>query len=252
MKKLSGLVAVVTGGARGIGGASAVAFAAEGASVVINDRLPRESASSVDQIEQAGGKVAYVQGDASLEETSHRIVETALSQFGSVDIALCNCAKGFRQPFVEMDSATARQVFDVTFWAGFYLSQAAARQMIAQGRGGSIVFISSVHSVQPYANAVTYNAAKAAVNHHARTIALELAPHKIRVNWIEPGWIDTPGERIAFGEQAVAEGGARLLWGRLGQPEEIAKGVIFLASDDSSYMTGAGLRLDGGFVLPRS
>jgi glucose 1-dehydrogenase len=233
--KLAGRVAIVTGGARGIGGASAVELAANGADVVIGDLKPREDAAAViDRIEACGRRAIYIQGDASDKRVDALLVESAVKECGRVDIVLNNVAKVIRGPFIDLEPEDARKVMDVVFWAGYQLSQLAARQMIRQGWGGSIVFISSVH----------------AVHHFAHSIALELAPHRIRVNWIEPGWIDTPGEHIAFGDEFLKREGAKLLWGRMGRPEEIAKGVLFLASDDSSYMTGAALRLDGGYVLP--
>lgn len=247
---MAGRVAIVTGGARGIGGASAIEFASRGADVVIGDILPREKAAdTINKIEALGRRVAYVEGDLRRQEGNIALVDAAVKQFGRVDYVLCNAGAGLRRSFVELSAEDAHRIFELIFWAGYYLSQAAAKRMIEQGSGGSIVFISSVHSARGYANAVAYNAAKAAVNHMARTIALELAPHKIRANWIEPGWIDTPGERILFGDKMVDEGGQHLLWGRLGKPEEIADGVAYLCEGD--YITGYGLRIDGGYTLPR-
>jgi glucose 1-dehydrogenase len=123
--------------------------------------------------------------------------------------------------------------------------------MVKQGTGGSIVMISSVHAYRPFPLSTAYNGAKAAVNHMAFTWAVELAPHRIRVNVVEPGWIDTPGERESFGEQYVREKGRKLLLGRIGEPEDIANAVLYLVSDDASYVTGTCLRVDGGFILPR-
>lgn len=249
--KLEGRVAIVTGGARGIGGASAVELAANGADIVIGDLKPSEEAAPViGKIEACGRRAVYIQGDASDKRVDALLIDTAVKEFGRVDIVLNNVARVIRGPFVDLEPEDARKVMDVVFWAGYQLSQLAARQMIRQGGGGSIIFISSVHAVRGYPNAIAYNAGKAAVNHFARSIALELAPYRIRVNWIEPGWIDTPGEHVAFGDEFLKSEGPKLLWGRMGRPEEIAKGVLFLASDDSSYMTGSGLRLDGGYVLP--
>ncbi|MCC6860302.1 MAG: SDR family oxidoreductase [Bryobacterales bacterium] len=249
-RKLEGKVAIVTGAARGIGGATAVELAANGAAVVMADLKPPSEACAVTRkIEEGGGRYLYIQGDVANRERDAALVEQAVSHFGRLDILVNNAALSIRNPFLKYDLEDARRTFEVIFWAGFTLSQLAARQMVSQGGGGAIVFISSVHAVRGYANAVAYNAAKAAVNHLARTIALELAPHRIRVNWIEPGWIDTPGEHIAFGDEYIEREGRKLLWGRLGTPEEMARGVVFLASDDSSYMTGACLRMDGGYVL---
>jgi glucose 1-dehydrogenase len=249
-RKLEGRVAIVTGAARGIGGASAVELAAHGADVVLADLKPPEEACAVtSRIQELGGRLLYVQGDVSDRGHDAALVERAVERFGRVDILVNNAALSIRNPFLGFDPEDARRIFEVIFWAGFHLSQFAARQMIKQGGGGSIIFMSSVHASRGYAYAVAYNAAKAAVNHMARTIALELAPHRIRVNWIEPGWIDTPGEHLAFGDEYIEREGKKLLWGRLGRPEEMARGVVFLASEDSSYMTGACLRMDGGYVL---
>ena len=110
--------------------------------------------------------------------------------------------------------------------------------------------ISSVHAERAYPTASAYNAAKAGLNHMAATWAAELAQHRIRVNSIMPGWIDTPGERARFTEEDFREGAKKILAGRLGQPEEMARVAAFLASDDASYITGATVRADGGFVLP--
>jgi glucose 1-dehydrogenase len=119
--------------------------------------------------------------------------------------------------------------------------------MVETGGGGKILFISSVQALMPYARSVAYNAAKAGLNHMAQTIAVELAKHRINVNVIEPGWIDTPGEHLAFTEQTIIQEGEQLPWGRLGTPGDIGKAAAFLASDDADYITGAVLRVDGGF-----
>ena len=120
--------------------------------------------------------------------------------------------------------------------------------MVERGKGGKIVFISSVHGAMPYQNAVAYNAAKAGLNHMAKTIARELAPHKINVNIIEPGWIDTPGEHESFGTEYLMEQGRALPWKRLGTPADIGKAATFLSSDAADYITGTIMRVDGGYV----
>jgi glucose 1-dehydrogenase len=121
--------------------------------------------------------------------------------------------------------------------------------MVDRGGGGKIVFISSVHAQRPYARSVAYNAAKAGLNHLARTIAAELIRHRINVNVIEPGWIDTPGEHLTFGSEAIEKAGPTLPWGRMGTPADIGRAAAFLASDDADYITGATLTVDGGFLL---
>ena len=123
--------------------------------------------------------------------------------------------------------------------------------MVKQNQGGAIVSISSVHAYRPFPRSTAYNAAKAAVNHMSGTWAAELAQYGIRVNVIEPGWVDTPGERAFFTEEQIREEGKKLPLGRLARPEEIAEAACYLASEQSSYVTGTVLRVDGGFVLPR-
>jgi glucose 1-dehydrogenase len=137
-------------------------------------------------------------------------------------------------------------VIDGTLAGGFQMAQLAARHMVERGGGGKIIFISSVHARIPYPRSVAYNAAKAGLNHMAFTIAAELCRHRINVNVIEPGWIDTPGEHETFGDEIMAQAGATLPWGRLGTPEDIGKAVAFLASDDADYITGTALLIDGG------
>lgn len=243
------MTAIVTGAARGIGAATALELARRGMDLVLVDRLPADA--TVAAIHQLGRRAVFLQGSVTERAVNEEAVATAVSEFGRLDVAVANAARGLRKPFLEQDDASARDLFEVVFWAGYQLTQCAARQMAAQGGGGSIVLISSVHSVQGYANAIIYNAAKAAINHMARTAALELAPHKIRVNWIEPGWVNTEGEQAHFGQDFIAQEGPKLVWGRLADPSEIAKGVAYLATAESSYVTGIGLRIDGGHTLPQ-
>jgi glucose 1-dehydrogenase len=127
------------------------------------------------------------------------------------------------------------------------MSQLVARQFVAQGNGGKIVFISSVQGELPMANSVAYNAAKSGLNHMAATIATELSQHRINVNVIEPGWIDTPGERRTFSAERIEQEGPKLPWGRLGTPGDIGRAAAFLCSDSADYITGSVLVVDGGF-----
>ena len=250
--KLAGKVAVVTGSSRGIGRACALELARQGADVTVNYRTHGDEAAEVArQIEAMGRRALLVQGDVADRRQDERMVNETVAKLGRLDIMVPNAAYSVRKPFLEMEPDEVRRTWDVTLWGVFHCSQLAARQMVKQSAGGSIIIISSVHAQRPYARSTAYNGAKAAVNHMASTWALELAEHRIRVNTIEPGWIDTPGERVHFSEAQIAERGKTLLMGRLGRPEEIAKGVAFLAcEEDASYITGTVLRIDGGFVLP--
>jgi glucose 1-dehydrogenase len=250
--KLKGKVAIVTGAARGIGRATALELARQGADVTVNDVNHIEEAREVvSEIEKMGRRASFFQGDVADRLLDQQLIEETTEALGRLDILVNNAAYSIRKPFLELEVKDVEKTWAVILWGVFHCSQLAARQMVKQGQGGSIVMISSVHAYRPYPNSTAYNAAKAAVNHMAFTWAVELAEYRIRVNVIEPGWIDTPGERKHFTEDEIQERGKKLLMGRLGRAEEIAKGVAFLAAEqDSAYVTGTCLRIDGGFVLP--
>jgi len=161
-----------------------------------------------------------------------------------------NPAFSRRGGFLEYDPATFDRVLSGTLAGGFHMSQLVARHMVSRGGGGKIVFISSIHARIPYVRSVAYNAAKCGLTHMARTIAAELLPHRINVNVIEPGWIDTPGERKFFSEEQMQSGAKKLPWGRLGTPDEIANGIGFVLSDAADYMTGSTFSMEGGVSLP--
>ena len=144
-----------------------------------------------------------------------------------------------------------RRSVDVTMWGAFHLVRAASQQMIKNGEPGSIVVVSSPHAFIPFPNAMAYNMSKAAVEQMAKTAATELVEQKIRINLFQPGWIDTPGERhFATDEELRTVAPTKIPTGRLGTPEEIAKGIVFLADPVHEYMTGSTLLFDGGFCLP--
>jgi glucose 1-dehydrogenase len=203
----------------------------------------------VAEIEALGRRAVLVEGDAFDHDGCGDILRRALEALGGVDILISNPAFSRRGDFLDYDPETFRDVLEGTLVSGFHLSQLVARHMVARGGGGKIVFISSVHARRPFRRSVAYNAGKAGLNHMAATIAAELAPHRINVNVIDPGWIDTPGEHEAFGDEFLRQAGPTLPWGRLGVPEDIGKAAVFLASDDADYVTGTSLLVDGGFLL---
>ena len=249
---LKGKVALITGAANGIGRATALELAARGADIAILDlAAPAQAAGLIEEIEKRGRRVLYVHGDVGDRTVAEETVAQTVDRLGRLDILVNNAGYNVRKPLLELEVKEVERVWSVILWGAFHYTQLAALQMVKQGHGGSIVMISSVHAYRPYPNASAYNGAKAAINHMAATWALELAQHRIRVNAIEPGWIDTPGERKTFSEEVIHERGHALPFGRLGEPEEIARAVRFLVSDDASYMTGSVMRVDGGFVLPR-
>lgn len=250
MIDLSGRVALVTGASRGIGRGCAVELARCGADVAVNYRSHGDEAEEVAaQVRALGRKAAVFGADVSDRAAVDAMVAGAVGQLGRVDIVVANAYYSKRQPFLELDVAEARKTLDVTLWGAFHVAQEGARQMVRQGGGGHILFISSVLGFIPFPTSVPYNTAKAGMNHMAATIAAELTAHRIRVNVIEPGWIDTPGERQFTTEEQMRQGAAHLPWKRLGTPEDIGRAVAFLSSDAADYITGATLRVDGGYWL---
>ena len=250
--KLEGKVALVTGASRGIGRACAIEMAREGADVAINYRTHADEAEAVaDLVRGLGRRALAIQGDVAERARCHDLVEQTVAQLGRLDVLVANAAHSIRKPFIELEEKDMADALAVTLWGVFHCCQFAARHMVARRAGGNIVVISSPHAWFPLKNCVPYNTAKAGVNQMALTIANELAKHRIRVNIVEPGWTDTPGERQYSTEEELEEGGRALPLGRLARSEEIARGVVFLASEDASYVTAANLRIDGGFALPR-
>lgn len=248
---LKGCVALVTGGSLGIGRATCVALARAGAQVAVNYRSHEEEADQVVRaVRDSGSQAIMVRADVADQSQVEMMVSQVVDHFGKLDIAVGNAAFSDREPFVEANMDGFHRTVDVTMWGAFYLTRAVAAEMIRLGSPGSIVLVSSPHATIPVAGAMAYNMAKAGVEAMAKTAALELANHQIRVNVIQPGWIDTPGERKFATEETLARAGRRIPAGRLGTPEEIAHAILFLCDRRNEYMTGATLLVDGGISLP--
>ncbi|HVU87730.1 MAG TPA: SDR family oxidoreductase [Pirellulales bacterium] len=248
---LNGKVALVTGASRGIGRATAIALAEAGADVAINFNSHREDADNVAEAVQAAGRRSLlVPGDVGDRRVVDEMVDKTVQQFGRLDIAVTNAVYSDREIFHKANLDGFHRTLQVTMWGAFYTLRAATRQMVEQGEGGSIVVISSPHAFIPVPRSMAYNMAKAAIDQMARTAAIELVEHRIRVNIIHPGWIDTPGERKFASEEQIQRGGELLPWNRLGRPEEIGRGVVFLCDPASDYITGSALGIDGGATLP--
>lgn len=253
---LKGRAALVSGASRGIGLATAVALSEAGASVAFNyyDQ-PHEAPAAIERIQRGGGQALLVQGDVAEEGDVERMVAETVAAFGRLDIAVANAAFSHRDLFFTSDMDLFRRTVDVTMWGAFHVARAAARQMIAQADaggsgGGSIVFVSSPHAYNPIPQSMAYNISKAAVVSMARTAAIELVEHKIRVNYVVPGWIDTPGERKFADDETIARAGEKMPWKRLGRPDEIGRAVVFFCDPASDYITGSSLLVDGGITLP--
>lgn len=255
MQRLTGKIALVTGAARGIGQGIALCLAEEGADVLVND-LPAASFAgqpdandTVQQIERLGRRALAHAADVSDRAQVAAMFAAAAQQFGRIDIVVANAAMSIREPTLSAEWNHVQRTIEVAQFGVYHTCQAAARQMVAQGGGGKIIIIGSVLAEMPMPHSAPYNMAKAAINHLARTLAIELAEHRINVNVINPGFIDTPGERAFASEAQIAELGASLPWGRAGTPHDIGRAVAFLASDDADYITGSALVVDGGFRL---
>lgn len=249
--KFAGKVVLVTGASRGIGRGCALELGQQGASVAINYFSQEGEAKSLAaEIEAAGGKAICLQGDVSSRQRIESMIQETVSAFGRLDLFVSNAVYSDRQLMVQADISGFEKTINVAMWGAFFGVRAAALQMIKQGHGGAIAVISSPHAVIPFPTAMAYNMAKAAIDQMARTAAIELCDHHIRVNIVHPGWIDTPGERKFFTEEQLAEGCKKLPLKRLGRPDEVGKAVAYVLSDDAAYMTGSTLTIDGGVGLP--
>jgi glucose 1-dehydrogenase len=243
-------IALVTGAGRGIGRAIALALARAGTHVAVNDINGPAAEEVAGEVRRAGRQALPLTGDVAEPAAVEQAVAATVREFGRLDLAVANAYYSDRELFWQADLDRFRRTIDVTMWGAFYTLRAAARRMIEQGHGGAIVLIGSPHAVFAVPRAMAYNMAKAAVDHMARTAAIELVEHRIRVNVIHPGWIDTPGEREHATEEAIQRAAAKLPWKRLGRPEEVARGVVFLCDPASDYITGSTLGIDGGITLP--
>jgi glucose 1-dehydrogenase len=248
---LRGKVAAVTGASLGIGRSTAIALGRAGAKVVVNYRShPEQAEEVVRAIREVGSDAVAYQGDVADFEAVRGMVATAVEKFGRLDVAVSNAAYSDREPFYEANVNNFKRTVDVTMWGAWHTMRAATEQMINQGEGGAIVIVSSPHAFIPAPRAMAYNMSKAAIEHAARTAAIEVAEFRIRINIIQPGWTDTPGERKFASEETLKSAGAKIPLGRLGTPEEIGEAILFLCDPQQSYMTGASLLVDGGISLP--
>jgi NAD(P)-dependent dehydrogenase (short-subunit alcohol dehydrogenase family) len=249
MNRLQGKCAVVTGAASGIGRASAILFAQEGASVVAVDCAPsvEETAAS---IRSAGGKAIALTKDASSETAVAEMVETAVGEFGGLDVCYANAGiSGDAAPFFEMTAAQWTQVLNVNLIGTFLAAKYAARRMVDKGRG-SIICTASVAGMRSGAGGIAYSASKAGVISLVQTVANKLHGTGVRINAICPGIIETHMTQPLFDIAGARGLGQKFRQNnplrRVGTPEEIATAALFLASDEASYVNGHALTVDGG------
>ena len=255
---LKGQKALVTGASSGIGAAVAVHLAACGAAVVVNYHSEAEAAQKiVEQIEAANGEAFAVKANVSKEEDVTAMFAQMLDRFGTIDILVNNSGIQKDAALIDMSLDDWNMVIETNLTGQFLCAREAAKEFLRRGvksdissAAGKIICMSSVHQVIPWAGHVNYAASKGGINMMMQSIAQELAPHKIRVNSIAPGAIETPINRAAW---ATPEAEAKLLKlipsKRIGNVDDIGKAAVWLASDDSDYVTGTTLFVDGGMTL---
>ncbi len=252
MKKLEGKVAVITGGSSGIGLATAQRFVSEGAYVFITGRRQSELDAAIKQIDKNNNNVTGVQGDVSNLTDLDRLYATAKEQKGRIDILFANAGVGELAPLGEITEAHFDKTFSINV-KGVLFTVQKALPLFQDDGGGSIILNASIASSKGVEALSVYSATKAAVRSFARSWTVELKHRKIRVNAISPGPIDTPGvSGLVQSEEQIEQFKTSIVsavpMGRMGSPDEVAKAASFLASDDSSYITGIELFVDGGMA----
>ena len=251
MQRMNGRAVIITGATSGMGRATALLFAHEGASVVASGRDGERGQALVDDIRTAGGRAEFVPGDVSLPETNARLVETCLRAFGGVDTIVCFAGMLGLGSVTDVPAETWRQTMAVNLDAVFYLLRSGLPAMKARG-GGSVVIGGSIAALKAFPNHAAYCASKGALLALVRQVAIDYGPG-IRINVLCPGPVDTPliwDSASAFPDpaRAVADVAQKTLMKRLGTPDDIARAALFLASDESGWTTGTSLTIDGGIM----
>lgn len=249
--RLEGKIALVTGADSGIGRATALTFAREGADVAVHYNTDERGAEqTAEGIRKHGRRAEVFQADFSDPTASERLVAETIERFGGLDILVNNAGKGGGESSsLEIDTETFINVLNVDLVAPFILAREAAKHMVEKGNG-SIINVTSVHEAIPNEGAAAYCGAKGGLKMVTKVLALELAPKGVRVNTIAPGMIATPMTVSTLHDTEAAEQAeAKIPMGRAGEQQEIANIALFLASDESSYVTGSSYMADGGLTL---
>ena len=246
--RVAGKVALISGGARGIGAASARLLVREGAAVVIADLLETEGRQTEAEIAEAGGQVFFIRLDVTSEEDWQAAVRATVAHYGKLDVLVNNAGISHRTGVEETDVDAWDRVMDVNVKGVFLGTKAAIPEMRKAG-GGSIINISSIYGIVGSTTSAAYHASKGAVRIFTKSTAIQYAGDGIRVNSVHPGFVDTPmTEQFHADQQVMQDRLARTPIGRLGIPEDIASGILYLASDESSFVTGSELVIDGGMT----
>ena len=247
---LSGKTMVVTGGNSGIGAAIVLAAAAEGANVVIDYVADSEETTAlIGKIEATGGHAVGVQADVSKAADLHAMVKAAVDTYGRLDALVNNAGIETRTSILETTEEDYERVMDINLKSAFFGTQFAAKQFIAQGGGGIVINISSVHEDWPMPGNTAYCVSKGGMRMLTRTAGVELGAHGIRVVNVGPGAVSTPINTTTMGDPAKLKAlDAAIPLGRMAEPDEIAEMVVFLASGKAAYMTASTVFLDGGIM----
>ena len=246
--RVEGKVALISGGAGGIGAATAKLLAEEGAAVVIADILEDEGQATESSISEAGGRALFVNLDVTSEESWNNAVRSAVSSFGKLDILVNNAGVSHRAGVEETTSEAWDNVMDVNVKGVFLGTKAAIPEMRKAG-GGSIINISSIYGLVGSVTSAAYHSSKGAVRIFNKSTAIQYASENIRANSVHPGFVDSPMTRAHHDNPNIHEERvAKMPLGRMGEPEDIAAGILYLASDESSFVTGAELVIDGGMT----
>lgn len=256
--KINGQSALVTGANSGIGEAVAIALGVQGANVVVNYVTHPEAAQQVvDKIKADGGNAIAIQADVSNEEQVQAMFQQMFKEFGTIDILVNNAGLQKDSSFENMSLADWQLVINVNLTGQFLCAREAVKEFLKRGvvperskAAGKIICMSSVHQVIPWAGHVNYAASKGGIEMMMKSMAQELAPKKIRINSIGPGAIQTPINKSAWDDPAALKSLLTLIpYGRIGEPEDIGKVAVWLASDESDYLTGTTIFVDGGMLL---
>jgi len=256
---LTGKGAIVTGGAMGIGQAIAFRLAEAGAGVMIADINLEAASQTVEQIKARGGTAQATRADVRSKADAKKVVEATVEAFGSLDILVNNAGIYPSSPILEASEEMWDAVFDINLKGVFFYSQTAAQEMVKAGHGGKIINMASIGGERPYGQEAPYAASKGGLVMLTKALALELAPYNILVNAVSPGAITTPGTDAARAALSASGAGTpeeiieaysrSVPLRRMGEPDDVAKVVLFLASAAADYMTGSYVLVDGGFLL---
>jgi NAD(P)-dependent dehydrogenase (short-subunit alcohol dehydrogenase family) len=251
MTSIQGRTAIITGATSGMGRATALLFAREGASIIASGRDASRGSALLDEIRGGGGRAEFVPGDVSLPQTSERLVETAVRAFGGLDTIVCFAGMLGLGSITGVTPDIWRQTLAVNLDAIFYLLRAGLPAMQARG-GGAVVIGGSIAALKGFPNHAAYCASKGALLALVRQAAIDYGPH-IRINVLCPGPVDTPliwDSAAAFPDpsRAVADVAQKTIMKRLGSPDDIARAALFLASTESGWVTGTSLTIDGGIM----